>query len=74
MIPFQTLYEMECIVCMEIPTKPYVVKCGSSVDHTMCLSCADRWRATTPGPMTCPTCRTKEPEKVRVLPEYMRTT
>ena len=65
--------KMECIVCMEIPTDVYVVKCRSSVAHTMCRSCADQWRATKPGPMTCPTCRTPE-IKVRILPEYMRPT
>lgn len=64
--------KMECIVCMEIPTDVYVVKCKSLVAHTMCRSCADRWRATKPGPMTCPTCRTQE--VIRILPEYMRPT
>ena len=58
---------------MDVPSDVYVVKCGSLVDHSMCRTCADRWRATIPGPMTCPTCRKKEPAKVRILPEYMRT-
>lgn len=64
----------ECMVCMEViaPPEIYVVRCGSSVEHTMCQSCSERWRATMPGPMTCPTCRKEELVKKRVLPKYMQ--
>jgi hypothetical protein len=75
------------MVCMDAihPQEVYVVRCGSLVDHTMCQSCAGRWR-TISGTMTCPTCRGVEPTELadaytrhaqltstRQLPEYIRT-
>jgi len=55
--------KMECIVCMESAAN-YVVQCGSTVEHTMCYSCALNWRAKSE-PMTCPVCRGVEKRKYK---------
>ena len=60
-------HEMECPLCMEpFNGNIYKVKCGSSVDHLMCTSCEEQWRAKMPLEqgvlMTCPTCRQPETE------------
>jgi hypothetical protein len=58
---------MDCMVCMDPvdASQVYVVQCGSSVDHTMCQTCADSWRSkmllTAKGrKITCPSCRVPE--------------
>ena len=55
------------MVCMETVNadEMYVVNCGSTVDHTMCQTCADSWRAKMPitsqgRKLTCPSCRGPE--------------
>ena len=60
----------ECPVCMEpFQGNIYKIQCGSSVEHQICLGCADKWTSAKPGQdMTCPTCRQPDPTQ-RVEPD-----
>jgi hypothetical protein len=67
----EPLKHEECPLCMEpFNGNIYKVKCGSSVDHLMCTSCEEQWRAKMPLEqgvrMTCPTCRQPETEDFRI--------